>query len=65
MREYAQFAIERAVKTFAQSAVAVITAVQYLHIAEVDWLGVLGVAALSAVLSLLTSVATYKGPDGK
>ena len=45
----------RAIKTFAQTAVATIgTAAVF---AEVDWLIVLSASALAAVLSILTSVA--------
>lgn len=45
----------RAAKTFAQTAVASIPVA--VSINEVQWMHVLGVAALAAVLSLLTSVA--------
>ena len=45
----------RAVKTAAQTAVAMIPV--GVSINEVGWLGVAGTAALAAVLSLLTSVA--------
>ena len=45
----------RAAKTFAQTAVAAIPVA--VSINEVEWMHVLGVAALAAVLSLLTSVA--------
>lgn len=45
----------RAVKTFAQCVVGMIPAA--VTIAQVDWLTVLGTAALAAVVSLLTSVA--------
>lgn len=45
----------RALRTFAQSAIAVIPV--EVSITEVGWLHVLGVAALSSVLSLLMSVA--------
>ncbi len=49
-------AAERAIKTFCQSAVALIpTAVV---ISAVDWKTVIGTAALAAVISVLTSVAT-------
>lgn len=59
---------ERAVKTFAQSLVAVITAAEVIGILDVDWAGALGAAALAAVLSLLTSIGsaefTAGFPDG-
>lgn len=45
----------RAVKTFAQSAVAMIPAAA--TITAVDWKVVIGTAALAAVGSLLTSIA--------
>lgn len=45
----------RAVKTLAQSAVATIG--YSATVSEVDWRYVVGVSALSAILSLLTSVA--------
>ena len=45
----------RALKTFAQTCVALIPAA--VTITEVDWKVVLGSAALSAVVSILTSVA--------
>ena len=45
----------RALKTFAQTAVAMIPVA--VTITQVDWTTVLGTAALSAVVSILTSVA--------
>lgn len=45
----------RAVKTFAQAAVAAISVGVALN--EVDWLRVLSVAAVAAICSLLTSAA--------
>ena len=47
----------RAVKTFAQTAVSLI-GTNTMGITQIDWVGVLSGAALAAVLSLLTSVAT-------
>ena len=46
----------RAVKTFAQAAVSMLSG-DMLGIMEVDWLAVLSVSAMAAVVSLLTSVA--------
>jgi hypothetical protein len=46
----------RAVKTAAQAAIAIIP-VSAVTIGGVDWLMVLGAAALAAVLSVLTSIA--------
>ena len=45
----------RAVKTMAQTAVAMLPVA--VSIAEVDWLTVAGTAALAGVASLLTSLA--------
>lgn len=45
----------RAIKTFAQAALAQIPAAVF--IAEVDWVVVLGTSLTAALLSLLTSVA--------
>lgn len=45
----------RAIKTFAQSAIALLPAAAM--ITAVDWKTVLGTAALAAVASMLTSVA--------
>jgi len=66
MIDYLSYSVERAVKTVAQTAVAVITASQVVGILEVSWLDVLSVSALSGVVSLLTSIANYKSAaDGK
>lgn len=48
---------ERAIKTFAQAAVAALGA-GYTGILEVDFASVVSVAALATVLSVLTSVAS-------
>lgn len=45
----------RAIKTFAQTAVAGVTI--GLSLTELDWVGILSVSAVSAIASLLTSVA--------
>ena len=45
----------RAVKTMAQTAVAMLPAA--VTIGEVDWITVIGTAMLAAVVSLLTSLA--------
>lgn len=53
--EWSKAAAIRAAKTFAQTAVASIPVA--VTVTEVEWAHVLGVAALAAILSLLTSVA--------
>ena len=49
--------IERAVKTFAQAAVAGIGA-NAMGVLDVDWLVVVSVAGLAAAVSVLTSIAS-------
>lgn len=46
----------RAVKTFAQTAVALI-GTELVGFTELDWLHIVSVAGVAAVLSLLTSIA--------
>lgn len=46
----------RAVKTFCQTAVSMLTVGQ--AVMDVNWLNVLSISAVAAVISLLTSVAT-------
>lgn len=48
---------ERAVKTFAQAAVAAIGA-NALGVLDVDWVALGSVAALAAIVSVLTSIAS-------
>lgn len=51
------YAGERAIKTFAQTALATLGGGS-VGLLSVDWLGVASVAGGAAVLSILTSVAT-------
>lgn len=48
-------ALVRALKTVAQAAIGMIPAA--VNITQVDWLTVLGTAALAGLVSLLTSLA--------
>ena len=55
---------ERAVKSFAQSLLAILSA-SSLGLLEVDWVTCLSTAAMATVLSLLSSVASCRvGPPG-
>ena len=54
-KEWAKAAGIRALKTFAQTAVATIGTTAILS--EVDWVVVASASALAAILSILTSVA--------
>lgn len=54
-KKWLKAAVIRAIKTFAQTAVALIPAAAM--ITAVDWKTVLGTAALAAVASMFTSVA--------
>lgn len=62
LKRWARAAGVRALKTAAQTAVAMVPV--GVSITEVGWMGVLGTAALAAVLSLLTSVAGLPEVDG-
>ncbi len=55
--EFWRAGAERAVKTFAQALVAVLGA-GATGLLDVDWIQALSVAALAAVLSVLTSIAS-------
>ena len=55
---------ERAVKTVAQTALAILGTDQLISALEVDWTEVGGVALLAGILSLLTSIA-LPGADTK
>ena len=55
-------ALERAVKTFAQSLVAVATAASIADVGA-SWKTWVGTAALAAGISVLTSVASYAQKD--
>lgn len=54
MKEFIKAAAIRAIKTMAQTALALLPAAAM--ITEVDWMTVLGTAALAGVASVLTSV---------
>lgn len=54
--------VERAVKTFFQSFVSMV-ATGAVVLSDVDWVYVLSAGALSAVLSIATSIATVPEDD--
>ncbi len=54
---FVEYSGERAVKTVAQSALAMITASTAVGIIDVDWAQVASVSVLAGVLSVLTSIA--------
>lgn len=58
LKKFHAYATERAVKTFAQTALATIS-VGAAGIVDVDWVNVLSVSSLALVMSLLTSVLQY------
>lgn len=59
--KYWDFALERAVKTVAQVALAALVA--GAGILDVDWVQVASVSLLAGLMSLLTSVLTYDKDD--
>lgn len=62
-KTFALAVIERAVKTFAQAAAALLTASGF-GLLDADWLQILSVAGMAAVVSVLTSVGTGAATDG-
>lgn len=57
MKTFIKDALLRALRTFCQTLVALIGADQ-VSIVDLDWVGMLSVAATAAVVSILTSIAT-------
>lgn len=51
-------ALIRAARTFAQAALAFLSTAAASRVEEINWVAVLSSAALAAILSLLTSIAT-------
>lgn len=58
LRRFHEYATERALKTWAQTALATI-GVGAAGILSVDWINVLSVSTLALIMSLLTSVLQY------
>ena len=61
--KYWAYAGERAIKTVAQSALAVITASGVIGILDLDVVQILSVSGLAGLMSLLTSVLQYDKGD--
>ena len=55
MKKWLKAAGVRAIKTFAQTAVSMLTVGQ--AVIDVNWINVVSISAVSAVISILTSVA--------
>ena len=53
-------AFERAIRTFAQTAAALVAVDVAVSVIDIDWPYVAGVSATAAVLSILTSIAAVK-----
>jgi uncharacterized membrane protein YidH (DUF202 family) len=58
LKRFHEYATERALKTWAQTALATIS-VGAVGIFDVDWVNVLSVSSLALIMSLLTSVLQY------
>lgn len=59
LKQFHNYATERAIKTFAQTMLGIITASAAMSIVDVDFGQAVGVAALATLMSLLTSVLQY------
>ena len=64
MKEFIKCAVIRAVKTMAQTAVAML-GTGAVGILDVDWVAVVSASALAGVVSILTSIATGLPECGK
>ena len=60
--EFWNYAGERAIKTFAQTAIATL-GVGTVGLLTIDWVNLLSVAGGAALLSVLTSIVTTKKED--
>lgn len=56
MKQFIKCALIRALKTFCQTAVSLITVGNL--VTDMDWISILSISATSAVVSILTSIAT-------
>lgn len=63
-KDFWKAALERAVKTFAQTLAAAITVTGVAGILDVAWPAALSASALASLLSVLTSVASDAATGG-
>lgn len=56
-KSFWQSALIRALRTFCQSLVTLI-GTDAINIVDIEWLTIIGIAATTAVMSILTSIAT-------
>lgn len=56
-REFWSYAGERAIKTFAQTAIATLGGGS-IGVLDIDWIGVSSVSTGAAILSILTSIVS-------
>lgn len=64
LKAFWAYAWERAAKTVAQTAVAALTVESVIDISTVNWAMIGGVALLSGIVSLLTSVINFDFNSG-
>lgn len=57
-RKFLEATLERSLKTFCQTLVAVLVAAGTTTVAGVEWKESIGTAVLAAILSVLTSIAS-------
>jgi len=58
MKSFFKEMLERAIKTAAQAAIASLA--PYLTVSEVDWRHCLGIVGIATLLSILTSLSSFK-----
>lgn len=63
-REFWQYSGERAIKTFAQAALAYL-GTGTVGVLALDWTGLFSIAGGAALLSILTSIATLNSAKSK
>ena len=59
-KEFWNYATERAIKTFSQTALATLSVGSVVSLGNIDFLSVLSIAGGAALMSVLTSLASSK-----